>query len=115
MLDAELKPRLFAYMGGIFRELGGTALLINGPADHVHILAVNPATGVGLHFADDFRDSKFRGQQRENVNVIRWAVDAQGHAAEFAEDAAHVGEEAWLQFRVQHGDAFPRAEHDVEQ
>jgi putative transposase len=43
LLDEELKPRLFAYMGGIFRELGGTGLLINGPADHVHILALLPA------------------------------------------------------------------------
>jgi putative transposase len=43
MLDMDLKLRLFAYMGGIFRELGGTALLINGPADHVHILALLPA------------------------------------------------------------------------
>lgn len=42
-LDAELKPRLFAYMGGILRKLGGTALLINGPNDHVHLLAVLPA------------------------------------------------------------------------
>ncbi|MHB8519271.1 MAG: IS200/IS605 family transposase [Limisphaerales bacterium] len=42
LLDTELKPRLFAYIGGIIRELGGVALLINGPADHVHILAVLP-------------------------------------------------------------------------
>ena len=42
-LDSELKPRLFAYIGGIVRELGGTALLINGPADHVHILMLFPA------------------------------------------------------------------------
>ncbi|MCO5053945.1 MAG: IS200/IS605 family transposase [Verrucomicrobiae bacterium] len=38
LLDAKLKPRLFAYMGGVIRELGGTALLINGPSDHVHLL-----------------------------------------------------------------------------
>ncbi len=38
-LDADLKPRLYAYLGGILRELDGTACLINGPADHVHILA----------------------------------------------------------------------------
>ncbi len=43
MLDSELKPRLFSYIGGIIRELGGTALLINGPTDHVHILALVPA------------------------------------------------------------------------
>ena len=43
LLDAELKPRLFPYMGGILRELGGAPLLINGPTDHVHILTIAPA------------------------------------------------------------------------
>ena len=38
LLDAKFKPRLFPYLGGIIRELGGSALLINGPSDHVHIL-----------------------------------------------------------------------------
>ena len=42
-LDAELKQRLFPYMAGIIRELGGKALIINGPSDHVHILASLPA------------------------------------------------------------------------
>jgi REP element-mobilizing transposase RayT len=44
LLDADLKPRLFAYMGGIVRELGGAALLINGPTDHVHLLVSLPST-----------------------------------------------------------------------
>lgn len=35
--------RLFAYMGGIVKELGGMPLLINGPADHVHLLLSIPA------------------------------------------------------------------------
>lgn len=43
MLDSKLNVRLFPYIGGIIRELGGTALLINGPTDHVHILALLPA------------------------------------------------------------------------
>ena len=42
-LEPDLKLRLFPYMGGIFRELDATPLLINGPSDHVHILAVLPA------------------------------------------------------------------------
>ena len=42
-LESDLKNRLFPYMGGIFRELDATPLLINGPTDHVHILAVLPA------------------------------------------------------------------------
>src|ERR1051325_10443940 len=47
LLDSELKSRLFAYLGGTIRELGATALLINGPTDHVHILLLLPAK-IGL-------------------------------------------------------------------
>jgi REP element-mobilizing transposase RayT len=42
-LDAEIKARLFPYLGGVIRELGGKALLINGPTDHVHVLILLPA------------------------------------------------------------------------
>jgi putative transposase len=37
-LSPELTTRLFPYMGGIVRECKGTALIVNGPADHVHLL-----------------------------------------------------------------------------
>src|SRR4051794_38100098 len=39
LLDSDLKARLFPYLGGIIRAHGGKALIINGPMDHVHILA----------------------------------------------------------------------------
>jgi REP element-mobilizing transposase RayT len=39
LLDAGLKERLFPYLGGIIRAHDGKALIINGPSDHVHILA----------------------------------------------------------------------------
>jgi len=38
MLNQGLRDCLFPYMGGIVRELQSTALAINGPADHVHML-----------------------------------------------------------------------------
>lgn len=43
-LDADLKPKLFAYLGGILNELHARPILINGPADHVHMLVATPAT-----------------------------------------------------------------------
>jgi putative transposase len=43
MLTPELRPRIFPYLSGIIRELDATALLVNGPADHVHVLARYPA------------------------------------------------------------------------
>ena len=39
MLMPPAVARLHAYLGGSIREEGGTALIVNGTADHVHILA----------------------------------------------------------------------------
>ena len=44
LLTAEIRPRLFSYMGGIIRDLDGKALMINGVSDHVHLLVSMPAT-----------------------------------------------------------------------
>jgi len=43
-LDEGLKARLFPFMGGIVKELGGVALSINGPKDHVRMLVSMPPT-----------------------------------------------------------------------
>lgn len=43
----EIRPRLFAYMGGIVRELGGTPCIVNGTDDHVHmLLGLPPAKAI---------------------------------------------------------------------
>jgi putative transposase len=42
LIVADLQPRLHTFIGGIVRELGGTALIVGGVADHVHILAMFP-------------------------------------------------------------------------
>jgi putative transposase len=38
LITPEIRDDLFAYLGGIIREMRGTALIINGTADHVHML-----------------------------------------------------------------------------
>ena len=44
MMKEEFRSDLFAYLGGIIREMRGTALIINGTADHVHVLIrIRPA------------------------------------------------------------------------
>ena len=42
-IDAELKPRLHAYLGGIATDIDCVPLLIGGVADHVHLLLKIPA------------------------------------------------------------------------
>jgi putative transposase len=44
LIKPEFRDDLFAYLGGIVREMHGTALTINGEPDHVHMLTrVRPA------------------------------------------------------------------------
>ena len=38
LLKADFRADLFAYLGGIIREMNATALIINGVSDHVHML-----------------------------------------------------------------------------
>ncbi len=38
LITPEIRTALFAYLGGIIREMQGTALIINGTSDHVHML-----------------------------------------------------------------------------
>ena len=47
LITPEIRADLFAYLGGIIREMHGTALIINGTADHVHMLIrIRPAQAV---------------------------------------------------------------------
>jgi putative transposase len=44
LIGSDFRNDLFAYLGGIVREMNGTALAINGMADHAHMLVrVRPA------------------------------------------------------------------------
>lgn len=72
-IDQELKPQLLAYMGGILRELRGSALLINGTTDHVHLLVRLPPT---IALADALRVLK--------TNSSRWIHEQWSERANFA-------------------------------
>jgi len=41
-LREDLRLRMFPYMGGIIKNLGGIPIIINGTRDHVHILCFLP-------------------------------------------------------------------------
>lgn len=42
LITNEIKAELFAYMGGLVKELKGKPIIINGMADHVHMLILLP-------------------------------------------------------------------------
>jgi putative transposase len=71
-IDSELKERLFPYMSGILREVGAKTLIVNGPADHVHLLVRLPATKC---LADVIRILK--------TNSSRWVHETFPHQKNF--------------------------------
>ena len=44
LLDTTLEERLYPYLGGILREIGGGLMTASGADDHVHLLAYIPPT-----------------------------------------------------------------------
>jgi len=48
LIKSAFRDDLFAYLGGIIREMNATAVIINGDVDHVHMLIrVRPAHAAG--------------------------------------------------------------------
>ena len=74
----ELQPDLYAYLGGIIRHLDGQALLVNGTADHVHLLVWLPST---LALADTLRVLK--------SNSSKWVHEAFPEQKTFAWQAGY--------------------------
>lgn len=73
LITPEREERLYEYIGGIIRGLGGVLLIINGVEDHVHILAkLRPDRSV----SDVLRDLK--------ANSSGWMHDVFPDAAYFS-------------------------------
>jgi len=72
-IDPKIRPDLWAYMGGIVREMRGVARVINGTDDHVHMLVSLPAD---LAVSECLRVVK--------TNSSRWIHEKFAHHLSFA-------------------------------
>jgi len=80
LITADLKPKLYSYIGGIIRGERGDLLTIGGMPDHMHLLARLPST---LSTADFLRrikgnSSKWVGDQTWYLEPFTWQ---RGYAA----------------------------------
>ena len=88
LIKSEFRADLFAYLGGIIREMDGIALIVNGTADHIHMLvrarpAHSPAEIARVakanssHWVHEKWDSEFAWQTGYGVfSVSESNVDA---------------------------------------
>ena len=73
-IDANLRPRLHAYIGGIINEAHGKPIVVGGVEDHVHIFTHLPAT---LSISDAVRviksnSSKWVHQDHADRHSFAW-------------------------------------------
>jgi REP element-mobilizing transposase RayT len=121
-LDADVGPRVFAYMGGILKEQACKPVLINGPADHVHALTTVPPTTA---LSDVMRvlktnSSRWVHEQFPRLGSFAWqtgygafgvsrsnADEVERYVANQQEHHRHVTfQEEFLAFLQRHGVAY---------
>ncbi len=71
-INGSLEGRLHSYLGGIIRKLEGTAKIIGGDADHVHILAGLKATHRVDLLLRDIKSDSSRWVHRE-IGIAEFA------------------------------------------
>ncbi len=74
MIPSDLQRKLHAYIGGIVREVGGTAIVVGGVEDHVHILAIVPPR---IALSDALREikagsSRWMKKQLSMLGAFAW-------------------------------------------
>ncbi|MGH9581230.1 MAG: IS200/IS605 family transposase, partial [Terriglobales bacterium] len=88
LIEPELKENLFAYLGGIVREMKGKALIVNGMHDHVHLLVeLPPAVSVAeLMRVAKANSSRWIHETRPGHSGFAWQT---GYAA-FSVSRSHA-------------------------
>ena len=78
LIKSDFRGDLFAYLGGIIREMKGTALIINGTTDHIHMLVrIRPAHSAAEIARVTKANSSKWVRQKRNLNFA-WQT---GYAA----------------------------------
>lgn len=110
LIEYEIKPRLFAYLGGITRELGGTALIVGGTNDHVHLLIALPPTLALSEVVKKVKANSSRWMHAQNYPNFEWQ---RGFGA-FSVSAANIeGVKNYIANQEQHHARFSFREEFV--
>jgi len=83
----DLQPRAWAFIGGIARNLGITAIAVGGVADHVHILLLLPPTMPLAEAIQKIKANSSRWLREQSGKAFQW----QGGYAAFSVSISHTG------------------------
>jgi len=72
LIDATIEPRLYAYLAGIVQQLGGDPLIINGVADHVHLLIRASKSVSDQDVMRDLKGSSSKWMGDQGFSDFKW-------------------------------------------
>ena len=74
LLAPEHRGDLFDYMAGILRQLGCEFVLVNGVADHVHVVCTLPVSVTLAELVAKLKgnSSRWIRERREEMTAFRW-------------------------------------------
>jgi len=72
MIDGTLESRLHAYLAGIVRDQGGEAILINGMADHVHLLIRASKSVADQDFMRQLKGGSSKWMSEQGISKFQW-------------------------------------------
>lgn len=96
-IDTNVQPLLHAYLGGIVRDFGGSALSIGGIEDHVHMLMLLPPRLALSDAKREIKSGSSRWMKEQHEQNFAWQS---GFAAfsvsqsRVAETAAYIANQA---------------------
>ncbi len=73
-IKAEFRDDLIAYLGGIVREMNGTALIINGADDHVHMLIRARPVHSAAEIARVVKANSSRWLREKHSGAFAWQI-----------------------------------------
>ena len=71
-IKSEFRDDLFAYLGGIVRQMDSTALIVNGVADHVHMLIRARPAHSAAEIARVVKTNSSRWVREKYSSDFRW-------------------------------------------
>ena len=75
-ISAELEPRLYSYLGGIVRDLGGHLVAVGGMPDHVHLIIRDAKQVSDVQMIKDIKGSSSKWINEGGMCPARFAWQA---------------------------------------
>lgn len=101
MINSEVQPRLYAYMGGIIRNQGGHLLEIGGMPDHVHLLVQLSTLDKFSHFIRDVKANS-SGWIHEHFSYFKDFAWQEGYGSFSVGYSALEKTKRYIQIQEQH-------------